>query len=100
MHLKDTEIRLINELRAKRAVELKHGKLKRRALQVAYKYECWLTRQGQGDAYSTFVNSFGYQENDSREMHRIVGEIIAAAADITVSGQPAYEVLTKNSDRC
>ena len=93
MKISPEEARIINERRALKAREKHHEKLKRRALQVALRYQCWLSRKRQGSSYSTFLNSFGYQRSDCSDMFRVVEQIIAAADTIKMDDQPAYEVL-------
>lgn len=87
------EARIINERRAEKARQMHQAKLMRRALQVALRYQCWLSRKRQGSSYSTFVNAFGYQRSDCRDMFRVVEEIISAASSIQIDQQPPYEVL-------
>lgn len=93
MGVSPSEARMINERRALKARERHHAKLKRRALQIALRYQCWLSRNRQGSSYSTFVNTFGYQRGDCRDMFRAVEQIIAAADTIQLDAQPAYEEL-------
>lgn len=93
MLISPEEAQIINERRAKKARKKHQARLVRRALHVALRYQCWLSRNRQGSSYSTFVNAFGYEQSDCSEMFRVVEKIIAAAENIQVGDQPAYEVL-------
>jgi hypothetical protein len=63
----------IKQAKANQALTLK-------ALKVASQYAIWLNKHRQSDSFSTFVNSFGYQEPNGHAMHIIVAELLKVAA--------------------
>ncbi|MBI6882416.1 hypothetical protein [Pseudomonas putida] len=95
MNLTDKEIQIINDRRQKIANEARNERLKRRALQVAYRYGCWLARNRSGSSFGTFVNSFGYQKSDSGEMFEVVEQILSAASQAYSSKPAPYEKIIK-----
>lgn len=75
-----TEREMIRKHRAEIERIKQNEAFRLKALEVAARYEKWLQAEGEGDSYSTFINSFGYQERDGNEMHEFVQKIRQAAS--------------------
>lgn len=79
MRLNAEERALIEGRRAEKKKLVAHQAMTIKALQVATRYAIWLKKQGQTNSFSTFINSFGYQETRGREMFRVVSELLKVA---------------------
>lgn len=51
----------------------------RRAIATAHAFVDWSAESGEGLTFSTFINTFGYQENDGNQMYEAVELILEAA---------------------
>lgn len=72
MDITEEERALILANRQK-AIEIQAQKvLMQTMLEIAARYEAWLQEQGCRSSFSTFVNEFGYDKNDSQAMFRYV----------------------------
>lgn len=50
-----------------------------KAIKTAGEWLAWSNIDGYGLSFSTFVNEFGYQDDDGRKMYMAVGRIMTAA---------------------
>jgi hypothetical protein len=82
MRLNAEERALIEGRRAEKKKLVEHEAQAREALQVASRYARWLRTEGASNSYSSFINSFGYQKPQGREMYRVVTELLAVADTI------------------
>jgi hypothetical protein len=79
----DAEERALIERRRADIRQVKENQaLALKALKVASNYATWLKKHGQSDSFSTFIDSFGYQEPNGHAMHRVVAELLKVAATI------------------
>lgn len=77
--LSEEERAVIREMRVERSRQEAQKKFHDKALQIAYRFQRWSNRTGNGTEYSTFVNCFGYDERGNRGMYEIVMRILNAA---------------------
>ncbi len=83
--LTDDEIALIRERRAKKAQREAVRAFQHKAIATAHAFADWSEASGEGLTFSTFINTFGYQEADGQRMYDAVnrglkkakGEILA-----------------------
>ncbi len=73
------EIALIQAHRAQRVTRDAARDFQRKALTTAHAFDTWSDNSGQGLTYSTFINTFGYQSDDGRQMYEAVERILDAA---------------------
>lgn len=79
MELTDEEKQLILQRRAQKRKEEEDRQFQHNALKVASMWLDWSARDGSGLTFSTFVNDFGYEEPDGKEMFSAVERILAAS---------------------
>ncbi len=73
------EIALIQERRAEKAKREAAQAFQRKAIATAHAFAEWSSTTGEGLAYSTFINTFGYQDQDGHVMFEAVKRIHDAA---------------------
>lgn len=73
------EIALIENHRKAEAAKTAATDFHRKALFLAHEFEEWSVRTAQGLTFSTFIDTFGYQDSDGREMYEAVKRISEAA---------------------
>ena len=64
------EVALIDTHRKAEAARKTATNFHRKALFVAHEFEEWSVRTGEGLTFSTFIDTFGYQDNDGRKCTR------------------------------
>jgi hypothetical protein len=77
--LSDEEIALVRRHRDEMAKALAVQKFKSAAIATAKGFDEWSQTSGEGLSFSTFINSFGYQGGDGKQMYEAVSRIFAAA---------------------
>jgi hypothetical protein len=77
--LTDDEIALVLQHREKIALAAAARVFKTKALKTALAYDHWSAESGEGLTFSTFVNTFGYQDVDGKTMYEAVSRIFEAA---------------------
>ena len=77
--LSEEEITLIEKHRKAEAARKAAAEFHRKAIFAAHEFEEWSVRTGQGLTFSTFVENFGYQDKDCRELYEAVSRISEAA---------------------
>ena len=82
-NLTDYEISLIQKHRAEQAEQAARIAFRSKALKTAVAFDQWSEASGEGLTFSTFINTFGYQEHNGRRMYEAVQRILAAAARTT-----------------
>ena len=78
-NLTDYEISLIQKHRAEQEEQAARIAFRSKALRTAVAFDQWSEVSGEGLTFSTFINTFGYQEPDGRRMYEAVQSILAAA---------------------
>ena len=78
-NLTDYEISLIQKHRAEQAEQAARSAFRSKALKTAVAFDQWSEANGEGLTFSTFINTFGYQEPDGRRMYEAVQRILEAA---------------------
>ena len=78
--LADDEIALIQKYRAEKAQREAARAFQRKAIATAHAFNAWLEASGEGLTFSTFINTFGYQEADGRKMYDTVKRIFDAVS--------------------
>jgi hypothetical protein len=73
--LSEEEIALIDTRRKAEAATKAATDFHRKALFVAHEFEEWSVRTDEGLTFSTFINTFGYQDKDGWEMYETVNEL-------------------------
>lgn len=73
------EVALIDTHRKAEAARKAATDFHRKALFVAHEFEEWSVRTGEGLTFSTFINTFGCQDIDGRELYEAVKRINEAA---------------------
>ena len=66
--------------RKKKAAERAALDFKLKALKVAAQFEGWSQSHDEGLTFSTFVDSFGYQDPDAEKMYAAVERILKAVS--------------------
>lgn len=79
MTLSPGEAALVENHRAEQAKMAAAAALYRKVLVQALAFHDWSIERGEGLSYSTFVNTFGYDQPDSRVVYERVKETLAAA---------------------
>ena len=77
--LKPHEREMVIAAREAEAKEIADTRFQIKAMTTAAKALKWSVRNGQGLSFSTFVNSFGYQDNDASEMYEAIIQLIGFA---------------------
>lgn len=79
----ETEVLLMKQLvfkmRQEDALKAKQKALRLKVLRVAHEYEIWLQDADVSSSFSTFINTFGYQESDGKQLFELVTRVLAAA---------------------
>lgn len=78
-NLSPVERGLIIEYRRKVAQQKNALDFQRKAIATAYAVDLWLDDTGEGLTFSTFINTFGYQEKDGSQMYDAIRRIYDAA---------------------
>lgn len=73
------EIALIQKGRDERAQRDAARAFKSKAIAVAAAFEKWSEETGEGLTFSTFINTFCYQDDDGNQMYEAVKRIQQAA---------------------
>jgi hypothetical protein len=79
MELTEEERQLILQRRSLKRKEEEDRLFQQNALKVASMWIDWSARDGSGLTFSTFVNEFGYDGQDGKEMFSAVERILVAA---------------------
>lgn len=74
--LADDELKIIQEHRAKKAKIEHQFKMQTKALNIAVDYITWLKTHKRITTFSTFVDEFGYEEEDCSFMYKVVINIL------------------------
>lgn len=77
--LSDDEISLIRGHRAEKTQREAVRAFQRKAIATAHAFDDWSEASGEGLTFSTFINTFGYQDADGRRMYEAVKRILDAA---------------------
>lgn len=77
--LSDEEIALVQRHRDEKANALAAQKFKSAAIATAKAFDEWSENSREGLTFSTFINSFGYQGGDGKQMYEAVSRINDAA---------------------
>ena len=81
MILSEDEMALIEKRRKEQAELDALRAFQEKAVNTAAAWLAWSSVEGYGLTFSTFVNQFGYQDDDGRKMYMAVGRILTAALD-------------------
>ncbi|MCL7420845.1 MAG: hypothetical protein M8364_08085 [Methylobacter sp.] len=76
--LSDEELKIIQKHREAQAKKHRRYENRIKALEIALEYDIWLRDHGRRSSFSTFVNEFGYEEEDSSFMYGVVEEVLEA----------------------
>lgn len=79
INLTDEELALVTARRLSQAKEDAAETFRLKALKVAYEFSEWSAKEGYGLTFSTFVNSFSYQDDDAQKMYTVVKRILNAS---------------------
>lgn len=79
MELTPAEVAVIQKRRAEQAEREAATAFQRKAIATAAAFEVWSAESGEGLTFSTFINTFGYQDGDGKVMFEAVKRIQAAA---------------------
>lgn len=82
-NVSETEVLLMKQLvfkmRQEDALKAKQKAIRLKVLRVAHEYEAWLQEEGVSSSFSTFINTFGYQESDGKQLYELVTHVLSAA---------------------
>lgn len=78
-NLSEEEQQIIRKHREEKARVQRTLDFRLKSIRVAGDFEKWMQENGQGNSYSTFINTFNYQETDGHVMHEHVTRILQAA---------------------
>lgn len=78
--LTNDEIALIQKRRAEKAQREAARAFMRKAIATAHAFDDWSEASGEGLTFSTFINTFGYQDADGEKMYEAVKRIFDAMA--------------------
>jgi len=81
-NLSSAEVAAIQAMRAEQAALSERAAFQRNAIATAHAFEEWSAETGDGLTFSTFVNTFGYQSSDGKQMFEAVQRIQQAALPI------------------
>lgn len=73
------EVVLIQKRRGEHAAQETARAFQRKAIAVANRWVEWSAETGEGLTFSTFINSFFYQEEDGKQVYAAVERILTAA---------------------
>lgn len=73
------EVAMIQAHRAEIARRASAQAFQSKAIATAHAFDSWSARSGEGLTYSTFVNSFGYQDEDCNHIYDAVARIMKSA---------------------
>lgn len=79
LNLTPTELQLVLAHRAEREAKEAAGRFQRKVMQQAFAWLEYQDSTGDGLTFSTFVNSYGYQDPDGREVYEHVKNVLRAA---------------------
>lgn len=79
LNLSQEERAAIEKMRAEKAVTRAADDFQRRAIATAHAFLKWSKKTDDGLTFSTFVNTFGYQNDDMRQMYEAVARIFDSA---------------------
>jgi hypothetical protein len=79
LQLTTDELALILARRAERATEQAARVFQKKAIATANRFMDWSAEHNEGLTFSTFINSFNYQDADGRQMYETVKRIVDAA---------------------
>lgn len=79
--LTDEELSIVRRHREEKAARAASQALRLSALKLAAEYDEWLSTNGRGSSFSTFVDEFGYEESDCSLMYRIVQKLRETALE-------------------
>ena len=77
--LSPAELAAVLAMRAEKDDQATRRAFQRKAIATAHAFEKWSINTGDGLTFSTFVNAFGYQESDGKQMYAAVQRIKQAA---------------------
>ncbi len=77
--LSPDEVALILRRREEQAQQEALWAFKRKAIAMAHAFDDWSATTGEGLTFSTFINNFGYQDQDGKQMYEAVQRIHEAA---------------------
>jgi len=77
--LSTEELALVRQWRAEQAQRDAAQAFQRKAIATAHAFDDWSATTGEGLTFSTFVNTFGYQDKDGKQMYEAVKRILDAA---------------------
>lgn len=78
-NLNQAEVAAIQAMRAEQAARTARAAFQRKAIATAHAFDEWSAKTGDGLTFSTFVNTFGYQDSDGNPMFEAVQRIQQAA---------------------
>lgn len=78
-HLSKDELELVRKHRENKEKRHQAELFQAKAIATAFAFGQWSAHTNEGLTFSTFVNSFGYQERDSKEIYEAVKRINEAA---------------------
>lgn len=82
MVLSVDEVSIIRERRFMKAEQEAARCFQQKAIAIAAEFSCWISAHSADFSYETFVESFGYQEDDGNLMFAAVQRIYAAAKPV------------------
>ena len=77
--LSTEELALVRQSRAEQAQRDAAQAFQRKAIATAHAFNVWSATTGEGLTVSTFINTFGYQDEDGKQMYEAVKRILDAA---------------------
>lgn len=77
--LTNDELKIIQEYRAKKEKIECQFKMQTKALNTAIDYIAWLKAHNRVTTFSTFVDEFGYEEEDCSFMYKVVVKVLEAS---------------------
>lgn len=81
MMVTEEEKFIIEKAREEKKEKIKKELKKQEMLEIANDYNKWLNENGEVSTFSTFVNSYGYDKENSNIVYRTITNIINAAND-------------------
>ncbi|QEY57731.1 hypothetical protein FXF61_00400 [Pseudomonas sp. C27(2019)] len=76
MQLTEAEKELILTHRHQQSREANNRKFALDAIATAHQFSVWSAKTGENLTFSTFINTFGYQEPDGKKMYEIVKRVL------------------------
>lgn len=77
--LSPAEVTAVLAMRAEQETQAARYAFQRKAIATAQAFEQWSAETGEGLTFSTFVNTFNYQDSDGKQMYEAVQRIQQAA---------------------